>query len=380
MKEYPTILLVDDEPDVLETLEIFLEVLDAKIITFSSSEDAFNFIKTTDIEIAIAILDINMPNKTGYDLAKEMHRNSFTRFSPILFLSGGDQDKQEDEGYDYGAIDYLTKPIQQQALQMKAKVFLELHNHKQDIQDAKEEAILASKAKTEFLTNITHELTNPLNSVIGFSELILEDIKLATTSNIKQTATEIENNASLILSSGKNLKKIISNIIFLTELELNNVSNKKVSTKINIINDFIKESTDDYKQYSSANIDTCLESDPGEVKTDIEILKIIIDNILNNAFKFTIDGNISISSKFCKNSNSLQVSIKDTGIGINNDKLNSIFDLFVQEDSGVTKKFPGIGLGLTIVKKLLPMANTVINIQSSQGKGTEVILNIEQKD
>jgi len=227
---------------------------------------------------------------------------------------------------------------------------------------AKTAAEAANRTKSEFLTNMSHELKTPLNSIIGFSDLLKEGI--AGPLNEKQSRY-----AQFISTSGKNLLNIINDILELSKAEAGeadlNLEEFSVDDSINkvISNSLPQIQKKNIKfNYNSENRDLWISADENKFRK-------IISSLLSNAVKFTpAEGSIEISSR--QEGNLAIITVKDTGIGIPEDDLDNIFKPFVQLDPSLSRIFEGTGLGLTLVKRYVEMHGGSISVESKEGKGS----------
>lgn len=228
--------------------------------------------------------------------------------------------------------------------------------------NAKTAAETADRTKSEFLTNMSHELKTPLNSVIGFSDLLKEGI--AGPLNEKQSRY-----VQFISLSGKNLLNIINNILELSKAEAGNeelnIEKFSIDESINkVILRIIPQAQEiNIKlKYNSENRRLWISADEGKFRQ-------IINNLLSNAIKFTpAGGSIDISSK--QEGDFVIITVRDTGVGIPEDSLDKIFEPFIQIDSSLSRTFEGTGLGLTLVKKYVEMHGGNIHVESKIGEGS----------
>ncbi|AKB22140.1 PAS domain S-box protein [Methanosarcina sp. WH1] len=228
--------------------------------------------------------------------------------------------------------------------------------------NAKTAAEVANRTKSEFLTNMSHELKTPLNSILGFSDLLKEGI--AGPLNEKQSKY-----VQFISSSGKTLLNIISDILDLSKSESGdedlNMKEFYVDESINKVISMILPQTHE------KNIKLNYHSENGTLWIFADEVKFqqIMENLLSNALKFTpADGSIDVISK--QEGNLLTIMIKDTGIGIPENSLEKIFKPFIQIDSSLSRTFEGTGLGLTLVKKYVEMHGGNIYVESKIGEGS----------
>lgn len=176
--EKPNLLLVDDRPENLLVLENILEDLDCHLFKATSGYEALRQVMNHDF--ALVILDVQMPDIDGFEVAKLMRGTSHSKHIPIIFVTAISKEQEHIfKGYETGAVDYLFKPINPDILRSKAKVFIELHKQKKllerqakELTIAKEAAEAANKAKSAFLASISHELRTPLNVILGMAQIM----------------------------------------------------------------------------------------------------------------------------------------------------------------------------------------------------------------
>lgn len=229
-------------------------------------------------------------------------------------------------------------------------------------------ALEASEFKSDFLANMSHEIRTPMNAVLGIAEIMQE---IATTSEQKR-------HAATLLSVGSNLLSLINNILDLSKIEskrivLENTEFNFESTLKKVFNataDMKKTSGNRvYYSISGANTFADIQRLVGD---ELRVTQ-ILTNIISNAMKFTDKGKIHVSvstKRVDPQSVQLHLSIQDTGIGMSPESVESIFEKFVQAETGTTRKFGGSGLGLSISKELITLMGGEIQVSSSQGVGT----------
>jgi PAS domain S-box-containing protein len=233
-----------------------------------------------------------------------------------------------------------------------------------------EELVRLQKAKEQFLANISHEVRTPINGIAG----------MATLLSIEQNQEERQTYLNAIKHSAENLKVIINDILDIAAIESGKLKFEKVPFNLadllpSTVSTFMyqakeKKLTLDYTLDEKAN--RILIGDP------VRLNQILI-NLLGNAIKFTHHGSIWVNCSILKeqkNTSWVQFSVKDTGVGIPSEKLETIFESFSQADASVTRKFGGSGLGLTIVKQLVDLQNGTIDVQSKENIGSVFTITI----
>ncbi|HNO85023.1 MAG TPA: ATP-binding protein, partial [Anaerolineales bacterium] len=220
------------------------------------------------------------------------------------------------------------------------------------------------RLKSSFLANMSHELRTPLNSILGFSDVMLEELDGPLTENMR-------NDLGLIQKNGQHLLHLINDVLDMAKIE-----SGKLNLNIEKFNlqEVIEEVTSITAPFASEkNLSLFLEQDSdNEVQISADKIRIrqVMINLVNNAIKFTERGKISIRAA-CED-NHVLISVKDTGIGIPHDHLDSVFQEFTQVDTSTTRKAGGTGLGLPISRRLIEMHGGKLWAESSgiNGEGS----------
>ncbi len=240
-----------------------------------------------------------------------------------------------------------------------------------DLINAKNLAEQAVYAKDSFLANMSHEIRTPLNAIIGFTELLSQK-------NLDVIQSEYLGN---IRVAGDNLLLLINDILDLSKIESGQLLIEShpfnLKNTLKHVYNLLKVKADQKELEFSLFLDADM---PEFVIGDQGRLNQIIMNLAGNSIKFTETGEVSISvKKVTENADALTLkfSIKDTGIGITEEKIATIFDRFIQAEASTTRKFGGTGLGLNIVKQLVELQNGKISVKSTIGRGSEFYFSLE---
>lgn len=239
----------------------------------------------------------------------------------------------------------------------------------EDLVKANIEAEASNRLKSSFLANISHEIRTPLNSVVGFANLLLaNDI----TNEVKEEYIEHINHNS------EKLLQIIGDIIDLSRLESSQIEITYEEASVNnIVNEIVEDARKIVKRNEKSIIivvKNLLEDNGDLIFTDRVWLKRVLNHLMDNAVKFTLEGSVRLT--YAKENESLVFRIRDTGIGINKENLDHIFEEFRQEIDGHHRPFEGLGVGLTLAKEVVERMGGKIYVQSEKGVGSEFSFSI----
>ena len=232
----------------------------------------------------------------------------------------------------------------------------------QELGEKNEQLEVASKHKSQFLANVSHELRTPLNSIIGFTRIVLR------RSEGKIDVLQKEN-LQKVLISAEHLLNLINGLLDLAKIEAGRMEIYAETFKLEEIVRIATATVEPMLRNGNVRLVTEIAADLPLIKTDRDKLKQVVLNLLSNSAKFTEKGEIKVAAWTVNGS--MKLAVSDTGIGMNHDAINYIFEEFRQVDMSTTRKYGGTGLGLAIVKRLTNLLGGDIAVESEEGKGTK---------
>lgn len=393
MTESTKVLLVDDQARNLDALEAILEGCDYELVRAGSADEALLHLLKTDF--AAIVCDIKMPGIGGIELAQLIKARKRTQHIPILFLTAHTPEQEEMlQGYNVGAVDYLTKPINPEILRLKLGVFVDLFRktlalaeanqaladevaQREQAQDelraAKDELELrvqqrtaeltsantaletANSAKDHFLAVLSHELRTPLTPVLAVVQDLLRGESLA--SNVRESLDMVHRNVELEA-------RLIDDLLDLTRISRGKVELQRSDVDVHqILGHAVRTCDADFRS-KQISLALKLDANGTVVHGDRARLLQVFWNLLKNAAKFTPPGKQVEVRTSNPSDGQLQVEVIDTGIGIEPQRLGSIFNAFDQGNTDITRKYGGLGLGLSIGKALVELHGGTITASS----------------
>jgi signal transduction histidine kinase len=404
--EIVPVLLVDDQPANLEALQASLESTGCRFVSARSADEAL--MALLDQDFAAIVLDVRMPGMTGLELAGLIKQRKRTRHVPILFLTAHMLDQNDVlRGYGIGAVDYLTKPIRPEILRSKLGVFIDLFRKNQAVARANEalqrevtvrqeaeEALRvanqdleqrvrertaslseADRRKDEFLAALAHELRNPLAALRTASEVV----RIKSPKGIG-----LEMPQGIFDRQLRQMTRLIDDLLDVSRITRNMLMLRKERIELHRVLSAAIETARPAIEYKDHVLEVDLPKEPIEFDADPVRLSQVISNLLDNAAKYTDEGGQISLSAAVEGGNAI-IRVRDNGAGMEPDVIARVFDLFMQANTAPGRGHGGLGIGLTLVRRLVEMHGGSVSARSEgTGKGTEIEVSLpllhEQQD
>ncbi|MBN9120704.1 MAG: response regulator [Planctomycetes bacterium] len=366
-------LLVDDLEENLIALDALLRRDGLVLLKARSGREALELLLAH--EVALALIDVQMPEMDGFELAELMRGTERTRRVPIIFLTAGNPDQQRRfRGYEAGAVDFLNKPIEPHTLRSKADVFFELWRERQEVARQRDELKAATaenvrllaearraadalreadRRKDEFLATLAHELRNPLAP-------LRNGLQILGLARSPETATRAR---AMMERQLGHMVRLVDDLLDISRVTSGKMRLRRELVEIRSVVESAVEASRPAIETGRHALAVKLPDERLWLRADPTRLAQVIGNLLTNAAKYTPDGGrVDVSVE--REGGHTVVRVTDTGVGIPADMLPRVFDLFTQVDRHLERAQGGLGIGLALVKRLVEMHGGAITAES----------------
>jgi signal transduction histidine kinase len=361
----PRVLWADDNADMRQYVARLLGGA-YDVVAVTDGEAALRAARAAPPDLILS--DVMMPKLDGFGLLKALRETEATRLVPVILLSARAGEEAALDGLAAGADDYLVKPFSAKELLARVRSCLTLAQLRKEsaakLEVANRALARAVQAKAEFLANMSHEIRTPMNAVIGMTSLLLSTEQTPEQRDYTET----------IRASGDHLLTVINEILDFSKLEAGRLALENLRFElrqcleeaIDVVAQRASEKGLDLAYFIAPDVPRAFLGDAGRVRQ-------ILINLLGNAVKFTLRGEVVVSVErraLGDAKQELHVSVRDTGIGIPEERMDRLFQAFSQVDASISRHFGGSGLGLAISQKLAAALGGRLWAQSEPGKGS----------
>lgn len=348
----PNILVVDDEMGPRESLKMILNPY-YNVYTADRGAQAVEMLKQHPVDLVT--LDLKMPGFSGINVLEKVKQHD-PDIEAIIITGYGSLDTAI-EGLRLGAFDYISKPFDVNHILALVRRGLERRNAKAQLR----------QVKSDFLSNISHELRTPLSVVVGFVYLLLNQVIGKLTEDQQKVLETVYRNSEELL-------ELIDNVLWMTSLNAGDAQStlEKFDAR-DLVNGTVKRFEKLIRE-KGLRLDVLVADGDTSIVSDRAKVERIFQNIFNNAVKFTSEGEITVKIHPSARRDSMEFEVIDTGIGIEENKLDSIFEPFHQADNSMQRSYSGLGIGLTVARRMAELVGGRLAVTSKPGVGTRVTM------
>lgn len=355
--EKVNILIVDDKPENLLSLESLLDEPGLTMVRALSGAEALE--ESLREPPALILLDVQMPEMDGFEVARLLRGREATRGIPIIFVTATHRDEKFSfQGFESGAVDYLFKPLNPIVVKSKVRVFVELHRKNRRLEKALNELSAVNRELESFSYSVSHDLRAPARRVMAFSQILLEDLAENADPTIQQ-------NLKCVIEAGHQMDELIQTLLELAQVTQGHLNREPVDL-CSVVSQICNEFTPLYPQ----TVVRSLALEPLMVNADLRMMKIVLRNLLGNAFKFS--SQVATPIVEFGQSRSLHGDgffVNDNGVGFDMAYADRLFGAFQRLQSGAD--FDGIGIGLATVQRIIHRHGGKIWAESKPGQGAK---------
>ena len=364
------ILIVDDSPQNIISLQKVLEKNNFEVDTASSGEEALK--KILKKSYVLIILDVQMPGMDGFEVAEAISGYSKAKETAIIFLSAATANiNLITKGYSSGGLDYISKPVDMNILLLKVKTFYRIYEQSRALNEMQvalraeiEFRKEAERKKDEFISIASHELKTPMTSIKGYIQLLERSLDKNDKETIRTRLHKVQNQI-------EKLNLLIADLLDISKIESGKLKfNKKYFAFDDLLDHIIEvmqQSNPQVRILKKGNFEADIYAD------EMRIEQVII-NFITNAIKYAPDGEeIHITTEM--RGDDIYFSVRDFGIGMSQEHQQKVFEKFYRIEE-TSARFQGLGIGLYICQEIIERHNGIIGANSIPDEGSEFYFQI----
>lgn len=382
------ILLVDNDPRCRQVVESYLRTCGGtELLQTTEAEDALPLV--LEHEPDVVLLDLELGGHRGLEILKEIREQPRTKSTPVIVFTRGTAESVKQQALDWGATDFVDMPLERSALVARLRNALSIAAYhkawsrrteqiEQEVlqrrlaevqsQSSAEKVEAANEAKTEFLAKFSHEVRTPMTTILGFTDLLLNDPAL----DGKFTAQR--NSLLTIQRNGEYLLQVIHDVLEMSKIEARQLYVKKVACSVIELVNEVAATMRVRAEAKGISFDVEFRGElPETILSDPARLRQILVNLIGSAIKSTDEGGVRLVVRFLGDRRRPKVlfEVEDTGAGMTNEQISQVFQPFPEPSQNGTRQFGGAGLGLTISRSIARLLGGDISFESRSGVGSK---------
>lgn len=366
------ILLVDDTLSTRQSLSDHLSRAGYVVSIADDGGKALEIIR--DHEPDLVLLDTDMPGMSGLEVCRRIKQNPSMRTLPVILVTNGDHEDELIDGLDSGADDYITKSCGERILMARIRAALRQKDANErvnamhiELHEARVLARSGTRHRGDFLAGMSHEIRTPMTAIMGYAEILRNDVDSSAVD------PEVAEAADIIHRNGQYLLTMLDDILDLARIEGNQLD---INEQWCLLSDLVRDVFDSVRLRAidkglqfSCEFSTAV---PEQIHTDPIRLKQILTNLIINGITYTDSGHVRLTVRYHHDGDrgDMAFEVEDSGVGIDPDKIETLFEPFSQADVGRRRSSGTAGLGLTLCRRLAGMLGGEVRAQSMIHQGS----------
>ncbi len=361
------ILVVDDITKNLQVVGTVLRNQGYKVMAAASGAEALKCVRAQLPDLIL--LDLMMPEMDGLEVCRRLKADPATSQVPVVFLTASNEMEHLVQGFEVGAVDYVTKPFNPPELLARVRTHLELKHARERLREMNEE-------KNEFMGIAAHDLRNPLGAITGYAEILIEEMESLRPSVPEPGARAVREAgecAGRIRETSRRMAEMVQNLLDVNRIERGEMQLNLAPTDIGSALNSVVETQRAHATAKQQTIHLESESTPVLVLVDPSVTVQIVENLVSNAVKYSPPGK-DIFVRLKKHVQGVRVEVQDQGPGLSAEDQKKLFGKFARLSAKPTGGEHSTGLGLSIVKKMVEAMNGKVWCESELDRGATFIV------
>lgn len=365
------ILLVDDKPENLYSLKNMLLADNLLIYTVQSGQEALKL--AFEEEFSLILLDVQMPDMDGFEVAQILKSSRRTRKTPVLFVTALNKERHYMiRGLDEGAIDYLFKPLDPDITRAKVKTLLTFYSQQKELEELNRQLQELNEEKNYMLGVASHDLRNPIGNIVTLADFIKDEAHLTLNPQHKEYL-------EIIQRSGQELIQLINDLLDVSQLDAGKRNTEVKDILLSDLFTIVIAENKAHAERKDIQLHYSIKDDTLKINADYLQMKQILNNLVSNAIKFS-HPNTNVELTAMLEAGKVKINVCDQGQGIPEDELELLFKPFITSSVRSTDGEKSTGLGLVITKKLIEQHNGHLTVHSEPGKGSTFSIFLPAKE
>ena len=357
------LLIVDDSSNNRAAISYWLENENYEILHAADGVSALKIIEAFVPDIIL--LDYNLPGMDGIEVCQKIRSNTRLPFIPIVMMSSFAPEANI-MALEQGADEFIAMPVKATELKSRIRAMLRLKRAVAKSQELiKQNKTLQEldKIKSNFISKVSHELRTPLQSILGYTDILVQGLQGDLNYPQKLMVKQIK-------ESGEQLLGLITQLLDFEAVEKGKILLTNEVFSVEVIFDYLSQVLTPVAMKKKIKLDFVLDNKNIQLESDRNLLQKILLNVISNSIKFSKEGTSVLISAQDLDNQDIEFKIQDEGIGISRSNITYIFDKFWQEDDSITRSYGGLGIGLSLVKRLVTILGGEIDVNSKPNKGS----------